>query len=632
MKVSTGTFFENLYAGRYNRRGGMNSKDGVMYTGYYSGDVEMLVDEKDFLREARRLDKEKAEKPTKNKSKKKSTRKTKKKNEDKSEKKTKKKTKSDEKKREDLMDEAETMEKELDIVFGEGEDKKSSIPKDKNGRFRITHTRVHLTYSYQFDEKKFLKEMRRRIREKTGDQNDVVIYSIVKEYGKRKEEDGEEYPHLHAALRFKMTLRLGGSRFFDYYENPDVTPKQAHCHIRVVHPGRWNYLCETYHTKDGIPYTNHVYSDKAPITYKQLKECKTEKDLMKLLGRRGELAKAGPYLKAMEHCRPTLKKVEAPKEFYAWQTFFIRLIESGLTGKRVIFWIYNEMGSMGKTFLSCYLKTNYNVCVLTTTEVKHAMDAVARHIKRHGAPPMIIIDLPRSGNISGVYELVEKLKSGIATTTKFGSDSLNMPSPHIVVFSNASPNIEELTLDRWCVYIPSYNGEKIDYAFLGAFGQILQNGFERLEMETQIIEESKGNTYVPCLPVKQKLEIEHYKSCLGYLSIKDRQEYWDRGVFPIIRIEIPCLPTNDLISSHSVKIIEEKMSEKELKDYEEWKNGKMGGFSVKALIEAEEKINQQVEKKLAERRAACRAECRMKEYEEEDDKGKGEEDEDEEDE
>ena len=57
------------------------------------------------------------------------------------------------------------------------------------------------------------------------------------------------------------------------------------------------------------------------------------------------------------------------------------------------------------------------------------------------------------------YGVLEQIKDGCATSTKYNSNILNFKTPNIVVvFSNSAPNISYVSADRWRVYTIKEDG------------------------------------------------------------------------------------------------------------------------------------------------------------------------------
>ena len=57
------------------------------------------------------------------------------------------------------------------------------------------------------------------------------------------------------------------------------------------------------------------------------------------------------------------------------------------------------------------------------------------------------------------YTVLESIKDGCATASKFNSEVVRFKSPNVVVvFSNSTPDIQQLSKDRWKVYCITKEG------------------------------------------------------------------------------------------------------------------------------------------------------------------------------
>ena len=60
-----------------------------------------------------------------------------------------------------------------------------------------------------------------------------------------------------------------------------------------------------------------------------------------------------------------------------------------------------------------------------------------------------------------MYRILEDIKDGAATTSKYDNQVLKFKTPNIVmVFSNSWPNRRHLSKDRWQIFEPTSDGLK----------------------------------------------------------------------------------------------------------------------------------------------------------------------------
>ena len=67
----------------------------------------------------------------------------------------------------------------------------------------------------------------------------------------------------------------------------------------------------------------------------------------------------------------------------------------------------------------------------------------------------IFIDLPRAMDktrLYGIYTAIEQIKSGWVYDVRNSWKEWDFDSPHIWVTTNAAPDLEMLTIDRWNIW------------------------------------------------------------------------------------------------------------------------------------------------------------------------------------
>ena len=60
-----------------------------------------------------------------------------------------------------------------------------------------------------------------------------------------------------------------------------------------------------------------------------------------------------------------------------------------------------------------------------------------------------------------IYRVLEDIKDGAATTSKYNNKVIKFKTPNtVMIFSNKQPNLKSLSRDRWEVYTPTLEGLK----------------------------------------------------------------------------------------------------------------------------------------------------------------------------
>ena len=82
-----------------------------------------------------------------------------------------------------------------------------------------------------------------------------------------------------------------------------------------------------------------------------------------------------------------------------------------------------------------------------SSDIFYGLKKVPR--RERNFPSILIQDLSRSEAHKFNAVALEKVKDGLIFSTKYESGMMRLPPIHIIVFSNSSPNVSELSCDRW---------------------------------------------------------------------------------------------------------------------------------------------------------------------------------------
>lgn len=132
-----------------------------------------------------------------------------------------------------------------------------------------------------------------------------------------------------------------------------------------------------------------------------------------------------------------------------WQQEVINTLNS-VPDKRKIYWYWEEVGNVGKSFLAKYICLKYD-CIIATGKTGDIFNQLMKWREKNPDElqiPPIIIDNPRSeyGHIN--YSAIESLKNGFIYSGKYEGGKIYGLSPHIIIFANGEPNTAELSEDR----------------------------------------------------------------------------------------------------------------------------------------------------------------------------------------
>ena len=151
-------------------------------------------------------------------------------------------------------------------------------------------------------------------------------------------------------------------------------------------------------------------------------------------------------------------------ELRPWQQDAMKYFESPT--KRNVIWIYGRNGNEGKTWFQNYVQAFYGyhrVCKLDL-RIKHAN--ICNVLKKQTLGTIDIFLFNDSRSVSGedlnLYRILEDIKDGQATTSKYDNDNIRFKTPNtLMVFSNKYPDLKKLSKDRWILLHPNKDGLNI---------------------------------------------------------------------------------------------------------------------------------------------------------------------------
>ena len=148
--------------------------------------------------------------------------------------------------------------------------------------------------------------------------------------------------------------------------------------------------------------------------------------------------------KEMEDSMSKIAKEYVTTKWRIWQTKLIEELRQKPDPRKVI-WYADPTGQTGKTYLARYLLTSGEKVVLFCNAKSLDLKFIYKGEK------IAIFDYTRSDKNFINYSILESLKNGYLCSTKYAGCIKVFPVPHVVVFSNSHPKLEELSADRWDV-------------------------------------------------------------------------------------------------------------------------------------------------------------------------------------
>lgn len=311
-----------------------------------------------------------------------------------------------------------------------------STPKEVDGKnFRIKSLKIFLTYKTHVNKTELFNYI--------NNKKDVKEFMIVHENG--HDDPVTPYEHTHAYFHFFKALDTTNCRYFDF---DDIHP-----HISAV---RNTDRCLKYCRKEDVnPYTNIV--DKEPFhkTVERVVDAKSDLDAIKDCG--GKMSDVVGILairKKVEKSRSVSSGARYAFEnatLRQWQQDLLNYMESD-DSDRHINWITNFDGNVGKTWFIKWLSINKPsvLPIQGSGRVGDIIFIVNNFLDEYEDPEWIIFNLTRrSNNFDSIYEILEMIKDGFITSTKYQGRTRNFLSPKVLVMSNQYPDLSQMSIDRW---------------------------------------------------------------------------------------------------------------------------------------------------------------------------------------
>ena len=167
------------------------------------------------------------------------------------------------------------------------------------------------------------------------------------------------------------------------------------------------------------------------------------------------------YKEALDIFRNSRRSIDVNAvELRAWQHELMEKIK--VPTERQVIWVKGVKGNVGKTFFQKYMQSLFGYSRVVQLDLKSKTANILHALRKFPLSTADIFFLNEARAINYetcCYDVLEMIKDGSATSSKFDSEVIQFKTPNIVVvFSNSDPNIKQLSKDRWAVYYISKDG------------------------------------------------------------------------------------------------------------------------------------------------------------------------------
>ena len=138
-----------------------------------------------------------------------------------------------------------------------------------------------------------------------------------------------------------------------------------------------------------------------------------------------------------------------------WQEEALKFFDS--PSERQVIWITGRQGYEGKSWFQNYVESyfGYHRVARVDLRIKHAN--VCNVLKKRSLATADIFLFNDARSVSGeelnLYRILEDIKDGQATASKYDNDNIRFKTPNtVMIFSNGYPKPNKLSRDRWQIY------------------------------------------------------------------------------------------------------------------------------------------------------------------------------------
>lgn len=286
-------------------------------------------------------------------------------------------------------------------------------------------TRFHLTYKTHLPKIVLYSY----VNEKTP----LLHYSIVHETGDKH----HPYDHTHMAIWLKSELKTTDFRFYDF-------PIDIHPHIKYIKTDEhWDHI-KTYHNKeDKEPFQDMPICANSHARYvARVQACDTENEVLNIDDKRNTTCHA--FTMRCFNNRDKTRYIRMPKNFvpYDWQQFIYNEALKEPLDRAVIYWVWSDKSSFGKT-----TSMNYLLKAGLARQVFPEPKRAGNCLKDIKPGQHIAIDFTRAHKFTDeTFIYLENLSNG-SHAHDFGADATMLYfSCSIFLFTNIDPSIALVAL------------------------------------------------------------------------------------------------------------------------------------------------------------------------------------------
>ena len=138
-----------------------------------------------------------------------------------------------------------------------------------------------------------------------------------------------------------------------------------------------------------------------------------------------------------------------------WQEDALKLID--FPSERQVIWVAGRRGYEGKSWFQNYIQAYFGYHRVARCDLRIKHSNVCNVLKKRSLASANIFLFNDSRSVSGeeinLYRILEDIKDGQATASKYDNNNIRFKTPNtVMVFSNRYPKLTKLSRDRWRIY------------------------------------------------------------------------------------------------------------------------------------------------------------------------------------
>lgn len=272
------------------------------------------------------------------------------------------------------------------------------------------------------------------------------------------------------------TFRITGSKSFgddDFFEFMDCTTQITEFGYQRE-AGKKNGIEHYQGTfkaepRKRVTQVQAWFKDKFPaVEFPKKDYCeKSISDAANRYGMKEDTRVAGPWFKGeifKEIAKETVYKINI--ELRPWQRKICEILTAEVD-ERIIWWFWEPKGGLGKTTFQKQIYQNYKGVIPLSGKSADMKNGVIdfKENNNNMVPHIILVNLPRTFKHDYLsYEGIESVKDMWFYSGKYKGGTVCDRPPHLMIFANQPPNLEDdnLTPTKWnIIRLPDGKGERL---------------------------------------------------------------------------------------------------------------------------------------------------------------------------